>query len=51
MTSGFEGQPPKTMPKYQSKQGSFRFQVFVDINQMLVSGIPDVQVQLLDVPN
>ena len=27
MTSIFEGQPPKTRPKFQSKQGSFGFQV------------------------
>ena len=27
MTSIFEGQPPKTRPKLQSKQGSFGFQV------------------------
>ena len=29
MTSIFEGQPPKTRPKFQSKQGApFRFQVY-----------------------
>ena len=28
-TSLFEGQPPKTRPKFQSKQGSFGFQVIL----------------------
>ena len=29
MTSIFKGQPPKTRPKLQSKQGSFGFQVYI----------------------
>ena len=29
MTSIFEGQPSKTRPKLQSKQGSFGFQVYI----------------------
>ncbi len=29
MTSIFEGQPPKTRPKLQPKQGSFGFQVYI----------------------
>ena len=28
MTSIFEGQPPKTRPKFQSKQGSVGLQVY-----------------------
>ena len=32
MTSMFEGQPPKTRPKFQSKQGSFGFQVYIYIH-------------------
>ena len=31
MTFIFEGQPPKTRPKLQLKQGSFRFQVYICI--------------------
>ncbi len=32
MTSIFEGQPPKTRPKFQSKQGApFGFQVYIYI--------------------
>ncbi len=31
MTSFFKGQPPKTRPKLQSKQGSFGFQVYIYI--------------------
>ena len=31
ITSIFEGEPPKTRPKFQSKQGSFGFQVYIYI--------------------
>ena len=36
MTSIFEGQPPKTRPKLQSKQGSVGFQVYI-CNSALIS--------------
>ncbi len=37
MTSIFKGQPPKTRPKLQSKQGSFGFQVYLIVQFLVVS--------------
>ena len=37
MTSVFEGQAPKTRPKFQSKQGSVGFQVKYEIRYISLS--------------
>ena len=38
MTSIFEGQPLKTKPKLQAKQGSFGFQVYIYISMYIPGG-------------